>query len=105
MQAPLQRRGYEIGGDPDGHVGTKSKAAIADFQQRAGLEVNGRPSVKTADTLRLANVDIECRPASYRTVRGATAVGLIADETAFWWTAEAARNPSSLRRHLNEARV
>jgi hypothetical protein len=28
---------------------------------------------ETADTLRLANVDIECRPASYRTVRGATA--------------------------------
>ena len=47
----------------------------------------------TADTIRLANVDIECRPASYRTIRGATAVGFIADETAFWWTAEAARNP------------
>ncbi len=42
LQALLQRRGYDIGGDPDGHVGTKSKAAIADFQQRAGLEVNGR---------------------------------------------------------------
>ena len=42
LQALLQRRGYDIGGDPDGHVGTKSKAAIADFEQRAGLEVNGR---------------------------------------------------------------
>jgi peptidoglycan hydrolase-like protein with peptidoglycan-binding domain len=43
LKGPVRRRGYDIGGDPDGHVGTKSKAAIADFQQRAGLEVNGRP--------------------------------------------------------------
>jgi lytic murein transglycosylase len=52
LQALLQRRGYDIGGDPDGHVGTKSKAAIADFQQRAGLEVNGRPSVKVLEALK-----------------------------------------------------
>src|ERR1700684_727702 len=52
LKALLQRRGYDIGGDPDGHVGTKSKAAIADFQQRAGLEVNGRPSVKVLEALK-----------------------------------------------------
>jgi lytic murein transglycosylase len=52
LQALLQRRGYDIGGDPDGHVGTKSKAAIADFEQRSGLEVNGRPSVKVLEALR-----------------------------------------------------
>jgi lytic murein transglycosylase len=52
LQALLQRRGYDIGGDPDGHVGTKSKAAIAAFQQRAGLEVNGRPSVKVLAALK-----------------------------------------------------
>ena len=52
LQALLQKRGYDIGGDPDGHVGTKSKAAIADFQQRAGLEVNGRPSVKVLAALK-----------------------------------------------------
>jgi lytic murein transglycosylase len=52
LQALLQRRGYDIGGDPDGHVGTKSKAAIADFEQRAGLEVNGRPSVKVLEALK-----------------------------------------------------
>jgi lytic murein transglycosylase len=52
LQALLQRRGYDIGGDPDGHVGTKSKAAIADFQQRAGLEVNGRASVKVLAALK-----------------------------------------------------
>ena len=52
LQALLQRRGYDIGGDPDGHIGTKSKAAIADFQQRAGLEVNGRASVKVLAALK-----------------------------------------------------
>jgi lytic murein transglycosylase len=52
LQTLLQRRGYDIGGDPDGHVGTKSKAAIADFQQKAGLEVNGRASVKVLAALK-----------------------------------------------------
>jgi lytic murein transglycosylase len=52
LQALLQKRGYDIGGDPDGHVGTKSKAAIADFQQRSGLEVNGRASVKVLEALK-----------------------------------------------------
>jgi lytic murein transglycosylase len=52
LQALLQRRGYDIGGDPDGRVGTKSKAAIADFQQKAGLEVNGRASVKVLAALK-----------------------------------------------------
>jgi lytic murein transglycosylase len=52
LQALLQRRGYDIGGDPDGHVGTKSRAAIADFEQRAGLAVNGRASVKVLEALK-----------------------------------------------------
>jgi lytic murein transglycosylase len=52
LQALLQKRGYDIGGDPDGHIGTKSKAAIADFERKAGLEVNGRPSVKVLEALK-----------------------------------------------------
>jgi lytic murein transglycosylase len=52
LQALLQRRGYDVGGDPDGKIGTKSKAAIADFEQRAGLEVNGRASVKVLEALK-----------------------------------------------------
>jgi peptidoglycan hydrolase-like protein with peptidoglycan-binding domain len=51
-QAALRRRGYDIGCDPDGQVGTKSKAAIADFQQQAGLEVNGRFSVRVLAALK-----------------------------------------------------
>ena len=52
LQALLQKRGYDIGGDPDGHVGTKSRAAIADFESRAGMPVNGRPSVKVLEALK-----------------------------------------------------
>jgi hypothetical protein len=38
-------------------------------------------TTQTSDTLSLSTgVDIECRPASFRTIRGATAVALIADE-------------------------
>jgi hypothetical protein len=52
LQALLQRRGYDVGGQPDGDIGTKSKAAIADFQQKAGLEINGRASVKVLEALK-----------------------------------------------------
>jgi lytic murein transglycosylase len=52
VQALLAQRGYDVGGPPDGDIGTKSKAAIADFQQRNGLEVNGRASVKVLAALK-----------------------------------------------------
>jgi lytic murein transglycosylase len=52
VQALLAQRGYDVGGPPDGDIGTKSKAAIADFQQKNGLEVNGRASVKVLAALR-----------------------------------------------------
>ena len=52
LQALLAKRGYDVGGQPDGDIGTKSKAAIADFQQRAGLKVNGRASVNVLEALK-----------------------------------------------------
>jgi lytic murein transglycosylase len=52
VQALLAKRGYDVGGQPDGDIGTKSKAAIADFEQRSGMPVNGRASVKVLDALR-----------------------------------------------------
>jgi lytic murein transglycosylase len=52
VQARLAQRGYDVGGTPDGDIGTKSKAAIADFQQKNGLEVNGRASVKVLEALK-----------------------------------------------------
>ena len=48
---------------------------------------------RTVDTLRLASgVDIEVRPASFRTIRGVTAVAAICDEIAFWRSEDSA-NP------------
>src|SRR5271165_261154 len=48
---------------------------------------------RTSETIALSNgVDIECRPASYRTIRGVTAVAIVADEVAFWRT-ENSLNP------------
>jgi hypothetical protein len=50
---------------------------------------------ETADALRLRNsIDIECRPASFRTIRGATAVAFIMDELAFWQV-EGTKNPDT----------
>lgn len=50
---------------------------------------------ETTDTIRLTNrVDIEIKPASYRTIRGATAVAAIGDEAAFW-SGETTVNPDT----------
>jgi hypothetical protein len=48
---------------------------------------------KTSDTISLSNgVDLECRPASFRTIRGVSAVTIICDELAFW-RSENSANP------------
>lgn len=48
---------------------------------------------QTADTISLnTRVDIECRPANYRTIRSGTACAIIADEVAFW-RSDDSRNP------------
>jgi len=51
LQARLTQRGYDVG-NPDGAIGAKTKAAIADFQQRAGLPVTGRASAKVLEALK-----------------------------------------------------
>ncbi|MGE3993216.1 hypothetical protein [Pseudorhodoplanes sp.] len=44
---------------------------------------------RTADTLRLKNgIDIEVRAASFRRLRGPTYIAVLADEAAFWYTAD-----------------
>lgn len=49
----------------------------------------------TADTISLKNrIDLECRPASFRTTRGATLAAVICDELAFWRSDESA-NPDT----------
>jgi hypothetical protein len=50
---------------------------------------------QTADTISLStHVDIECRPASWRTIRSGTYVAVIGDEVAFWRSEQSA-NPDS----------
>ena len=51
LQTLLARRGYDVG-QPDGAIGNKTKEAIADFEGKVGLPVNGRASVKVLHALR-----------------------------------------------------
>ena len=50
MQKLLISRGYDVG-EPDGAIGAKTRSAIADFQGKNGLEVDGRASQKVLETL------------------------------------------------------
>ncbi|MER8567546.1 hypothetical protein NKH85_16310 [Mesorhizobium sp. M0924] len=48
----------------------------------------------TADTIALNNgVDLEIRPANFRSIRGITAIAAVADEVAFWFSDETSSNP------------
>ena len=51
LQTLLARRGYDVG-LPDGAIGAKTKEAIADFEGKVGLTVNGRASAKVLQALR-----------------------------------------------------
>ena len=51
LQTLLARQGYDVG-QPDGAIGAKTKAAIADFEQKQGMPVNGRASSKVLEALR-----------------------------------------------------
>jgi lytic murein transglycosylase len=51
LQALLAKHGYDVG-EPDGAIGTKTKEAIADFEGKNGLPVNGRASQKVLAALR-----------------------------------------------------
>src|SRR5271168_106300 len=51
LQTLLTKAGYDVGA-PDGAIGAKTKAAIADFEGKKGLKVDGRPSAKVLEALR-----------------------------------------------------
>jgi lytic murein transglycosylase len=51
VQDLLTKHGYDVGA-PDGSIGTKTKAAIADFEGKNGLGVDGRASAKVLAALR-----------------------------------------------------
>jgi len=51
---------------------------------------------KTNEVISLKNgIDIEIRAASFRGVRGITAVAVVADEIGYWFSDETSRNPDS----------
>jgi lytic murein transglycosylase len=51
LQGLLAKRGYDVG-TPDGAIGAKTKSAIADFQGKTGLAINGRASERVLEKLR-----------------------------------------------------
>lgn len=66
--------------------------ALFEGQPMLAALITGR----TADSLRLSTgVDLEVRPASFRGLRGLTAVAVIADEAAFWHSDETSANADS----------
>jgi hypothetical protein len=50
LQKLLIARGYDIG-EPDGKIGPKTRAAIADAERRAGLPPSGRAAKKIFQAL------------------------------------------------------
>jgi hypothetical protein len=64
----------------------------ADFRQSPILSQLVEARIQR--TLRLTNnIDIEVRPADFRTVRGLTFLAIVADGLAFWMTSESSANP------------
>ncbi len=50
VQELLARAGYDVG-TPDGAIGTKTQAAIADFEGKHGMTIDGRASQKVLEAL------------------------------------------------------
>jgi hypothetical protein len=78
------------------------KQATISFSYVAGIlesvpMLAGMIRSRTADSIELSNgVIIEVRPASFRGLRGITAVAVICDEIAFWYTEDSqSSNPDS----------
>jgi peptidoglycan hydrolase-like protein with peptidoglycan-binding domain len=52
LQANLVRRGFDIGGEPDGRMGTKSRNAIKKFQASQGATPDGFATAELLEKLR-----------------------------------------------------
>src|SRR5262245_6881968 len=52
MQQHLARLGFDIGGDPDGVFGPRSRGALMQFQARSGLPADGFATAAVLDRLR-----------------------------------------------------
>ena len=52
IQAQLKHKGF-YGGEVDGLMGPMSAAAISNWQKKAGMEVNGEPSQRVLESLKI----------------------------------------------------
>jgi hypothetical protein len=52
LQQHLARQGYDIGGDPDGQLGPRSRAALMLFQVRTGVPADGFATAAMLERLR-----------------------------------------------------
>jgi membrane-bound lytic murein transglycosylase B len=52
LQAHLARRGFDIGGEPDGRMGTKSRSAVKSFQASLGAVPDGFATADLLERLR-----------------------------------------------------
>ena len=87
LASPRLRKPLPRLGSPQRDEGVRRKARLA--------RVDFGFSRRHLGALRLRNgVDIECRPASFRSIRGASACGFILDELAYWHV-EGTKNPDS----------
>jgi hypothetical protein len=71
------------------------RGIFTDIPRFAALveQLGGRHGGITSDTISLKNrIDIQIRPASFRTIRGITAIGVIAEECSMWQSDDS-RNP------------
>ena len=92
--APGQRGKLPLMAATREQAGEAFNYILGAFQTAPNLRglLDGDP---TADTIRLTTrIDIEVRPASFRKARGFTAVAVLADECAFWYSENSA-NPDA----------
>ncbi len=52
VQARLEQRGYDVGGKRDGVMGTKTRQAIAAYEDRLGMKRDGRAGKRLLEALR-----------------------------------------------------
>lgn len=82
--------------DQAGNLFNLIKGGFAASPALKGLVEN-----ETADTLRLSSrIDIVVRPASFRSTRGGTCIGVVTDELAFWRTDDSANPDIEILRAL-----
>jgi hypothetical protein len=70
------------------------------------VALRGLVESKTADTLWLkCHIDIVVRPASFRSTRGSTCVGILCDEIGFWRSEDSSNPDTEILRALRPSLI